>query len=186
MEDSLNQPVPDTGSEDQNLSEKPNGEISPHKLSAFMEELKAEQNMPMGILAALLGAVLGAVLWALVTVATGFQIGYMAVGVGFLVGYAMRYFGKGIDPVYGYIGGALALFGCLLGNFFTIIGYISSQFGVNVFQALAGLDYGLVPTIMTETFSVIDVLFYGIAVYEGYKFSFRKLTEEELRSRLSA
>jgi hypothetical protein len=46
---------------------------------------------------------------------------------------------------------------------------------------------------MAATFSPMDLLFYGIAIYEGYKFSFRQLTDEdmarvlpELRTRMAA
>jgi hypothetical protein len=28
----------------------------------------------------------------------------------------------------------------------------------------------------------MDLLFYGIALYEGYKFSFRRLSDQEVRS----
>jgi hypothetical protein len=35
---------------------------------------------------------------------------------------------------------------------------------------------------MTANFSPIDLLFYGIAIYEGYKLSFRQVTEDELRA----
>jgi hypothetical protein len=34
---------------------------------------------------------------------------------------------------------------------------------------------------MTATFSVMDLLFYGIAIYEGYRFAFRKIRPEELQ-----
>jgi hypothetical protein len=33
---------------------------------------------------------------------------------------------------------------------------------------------------MTETFSFMDIVFYGIAGYEGYKFSFRTFTEADI------
>jgi hypothetical protein len=38
----------------------------------------------------------------------------------------------------------------------------------------------MVPEVMMDAFSPMDLLFYGIAIYEGYKFSFRQITEEEL------
>jgi len=47
-------------------------------------------------------------------------------------------------------------------------------------QTLSQIDWSLVPSLLVETGSPIDLLFYGIAIYEGYKFSFRKITEEEL------
>jgi hypothetical protein len=33
---------------------------------------------------------------------------------------------------------------------------------------------------MKDSFSPMELLFYGIAIYEGYNFSFRKITEEEI------
>jgi len=35
---------------------------------------------------------------------------------------------------------------------------------------------------MKETFSPIDLLFYGIAIYEGYKLAVRQVTDEEMAS----
>ena len=36
--------------------------------------------------------------------------------------------------------------------------------------------------LLIETFDFMDLLFYGIAIYEGYRFSFRNMTEEERAS----
>ncbi len=127
-------------------------------------------SLPGGILAGLLAAVLGAVVWAAVTCITKYQIGWMAVGVGFLVGFSVKKFGRGGTPLYGGIGAVLALFGCLLGNYFTIIGFVAAEAQIGVFEALARLPLASVPEIMGEAFSAMDLLFYAIAIYEGYKF----------------
>ncbi|MBS1506976.1 MAG: hypothetical protein JSS79_10030 [Bacteroidetes bacterium] len=139
-----------------------------------------EQNLPFAFAGGAVAAVVGGVIWALVTVSSGYQIGWMAVGVGFLVGYSVRFLGKGIDKVFGVIGASLALFGCLLGNFFSIIGFAAKQESMGIFAILTSLDYSLVPDVMIEAFSPMDLLFYGIAIYEGYRFSFRQVTEEEV------
>lgn len=148
---------------------------APISTAVPLEVLRAEQNLPMGVLGALGAALIGAVLWAVVSVATGYQIGYMAVAVGFLVGYANRMLGKGIDNIFGIVGAVCALIGCLLGNLFTVFGYLQKDLGVSVGTALStiGLSGGI--ELMTETFSAMDLLFYGIAIYEGYKFSFRQV-----------
>src|SRR5690606_41520791 len=56
------------------------------KLYQYKEMLRLEQNMPLALLAGVAAAVIGAVLWAVITVATNLQIGYIAVGLRFLVG----------------------------------------------------------------------------------------------------
>src|SRR5882672_10328355 len=74
--------------------------------------VEVTENLPMGFMAGLIAAAVGAGLWALVTILTGYQIGWMAVGVGFLVGWAVRAGGKGTHTVFGMMGAMLALGGC--------------------------------------------------------------------------
>jgi len=146
----------------------------------FYEKLRLEQNLPLAIIIGLAASIIGAILWAMITVSTNFQIGFMAIAVGAMVGYSIKVFGKGIDPVFGYLGAGLAFLGCILGNFFSIIGFVAQQEGLGYIETLLLIDYNLVPDIMVETFSFIDLIFYGIALYEGYKFSFRNITQEDL------
>lgn len=157
-------------------------QIDQDKLDRYLFNLRAEQNLPLGILACVVSALLGGMVWALITVATKFQIGYMAVAVGFLVGFANRYFGKGIDKIHGIIGAVFALLGCILGNLFSVAGFASEQESVGIMTVLGTLfsNFNMLTTILKETFQPMDVLFYGIAIYEGYRFSFRIITEEEI------
>jgi hypothetical protein len=156
--------------------------IDPFKLQGFMQQLKNSQNLPLGMLGGLGAAIISAVIWAAITVITGYQIGWMAIGVGFLVGLAVRTFGKGIDRIFGIVGAAWSLFGCLAGNLLTITAVIAQQEAIpfiEVFLFLA-TSPGAVVELMTATFSLIDLLFYGFAIYEGYKLSFRQLSKAEL------
>lgn len=134
------------------------------------------QNLALGLAAGAGAAVIGAVIWALITITTNYQIGWMAVGVGFLVGYAIRYFGKGIDLVFGVSGAVIALLGCISGNFLTVVIIIAGQEQVGVMTVLSQLSPGIIGDLMKETFQPMDLLFYGIAVYEAYKLSFAPST----------
>ena len=138
-----------------------------------LEQFRTEQNLPLGILGALGAAIIGAILWAAITVATEYQIGYMAIAVGFIVGFANRTLGKGVNQIFGIAGAVLAFFGCLLGNFFSIVGFVSKSENLGFFDTLSMIDYGMVPSIMMEAFSPLDILFYGLAIYQAYKISFR-------------
>ena len=167
--------------EDQTSNFETEPQIDQNKLSEYMEDLRVEQNFPMAILAGGAAALIGAALWGLITSISGYQIGYMAVGVGFLVGMAVRYAGKGIDPQFGYLGAGLSLIGCLLGNYLGIVFYFAKEAKtsfINAYQMINELSS--VSSVMMESFGVMDILFYGIAIYEGYKFSFRLITEEEI------
>lgn len=161
--------------------------IDPAKAQALFAELVQQQNLLLGIASGLMAAFAGAILWAVVTVATGFQIGWMAVGIGFLVGLTVRFFGKGLTKSFGIAGGVLALFGCLLGNILAVCGLLAKSEGEPIVSTtLSILSNPLVAIeLMKVTFSPMDVLFYAIAVYEGYKFSFRQVSEQELEGMLS-
>jgi hypothetical protein len=149
-----------------------------------MEFFRQEQNLAMGTIYGLFAALAGAAVWAGVTIATEYQIGWMAVGIGFLVGIAVRAGGKGIDQVFGVVGAVLSLIGCVLGNLFTVAWFVSQEFGVPASEVLSGLDPESAIELLSATFEVMDLLFYGLAVYFGYRYAFRQLTVEDFNRAL--
>lgn len=141
--------------------------------------------MPLGVLAGLAAALLGGGLWAVVTLVTGYQIGFMAIGVGFLVGFAVRQAGKGMTAAFGIVGAGFALLGCALGNLLAVLAMVAENEGIAFFSALGQLDPAMAKELMVATFDPMDLVFYGIAIYEGYRLSFRQISAEELEARLS-
>ena len=144
------------------------------------ERLRIEQNLPMAIISGSIAGLIGAILWGVITVATNYQIGYMAIAIGAGVGFSMRYFGKGVDQIFGISGGLIAILSCAVGNFLSVMGFVAQAEGLGYFETLTRFDYSFLIPVMTETFSAMDILFYAFAGYEGYKFAFRVFTEKEL------
>lgn len=140
-----------------------------------MERLKAEQNFPMAVLGGILASIICIFAWALITVATKYQITYMAIGVGIVVGFAVQKFGKGLTPVYGILGAGLALITCFLGNIISYICFIADEYdNYSYIDAISDLNLDISINIATETFQPIDLLFYGLALYTGYMFSIKR------------
>ena len=150
------------------------------RAGTLVTAIRAEQSLAMGIVGGVAAAMAGAIAWGTVTVVTNFQIGWMAVGVGFLVGSAIRALGKGIDKPFGYAGAVLSVFGCLLGNLLSICALLGRQEGLGLWVVLTHLDPAAIPGLMAMTFHPINLLFYLIAVYEGYHFSFRRVTQADV------
>jgi hypothetical protein len=69
----------------------------------------------------------------------------------------------------GIIGGALALTGCLAGNILSGCYFVAQQEAVSYSTVLGALDFALASEILTVMFSPMDLLFYGLAIYEGFK-----------------
>ncbi len=145
-----------------------------------LETLRSEQNFAGGLIAGLVAMLVGAAIWAVITVISSYQIGWMAVGVGLLVALAMRVVGKGIDRSFAIAGAVLALVGCLLGNLFTVCHFVAVSAEVSFFEVLKSLTPAVTLDLMKATFSPMDLLFYGIAVWEGFKLSLRTVTQEAL------
>jgi antitoxin component YwqK of YwqJK toxin-antitoxin module len=145
-------------------------------------KLRPQQDLVYAIVGGFSAAIVGALLWAVITVATKYQIGYMAIGVGLLVGFSVRYFGAGIDYAFGIVGAFFALFGCALGNLLSQVGFIADAQSIGYFDALTLMNFNVIGTIIKESFSPMDIFFYGIAAYEGYKFAFRSIPEELIKA----
>jgi hypothetical protein len=141
------------------------------------EKLRLEQNLIAGLLAGLAAGLIGAVLWGVITVVTEYQIGYMAIAVGAGVGFSIRYFGKGLDQIFGVSGAVIAIVSCLLGNYFSLLGFVANTYNINYLDAFLLFSATDVVEIMKENFNPMDILFYALAAYEGYRFSFRVVEE---------
>ena len=154
----------------------------PLKYEQFMRDIRQNQNLPLAVIGGFAASVIAAVLWALITYLTNFQIGFMAIGVGIVVGYAVKVLGKGITTPFGIVGAIFALIGCLLGNLLTAVIAGSMEEGSSFSYVLSALmsSPGIILEVYKATFSPIDLLFYAIAIYEGFKISFRQITEEEM------
>jgi len=136
-------------------------------------EIRKQQNLPLAIAGGLGAAIAGAIAWAIIAVVTKMELGIVAVAIGYIVGRTIRELGKGIDPVFGYVGAACALFGCLLGNLLGAVAFYAQARNIPFMDVLLGFDVALWSRLFTMFFQATDLLFYGIAVYEGYRFSFR-------------
>jgi dipeptide/tripeptide permease len=142
---------------------------------------RAKQNFAMAVVGGFLAAALGAVLWPVVTIAVGYEVGYMALGVGVLVGGVVRVLGRGLDKSFGWLGMSLSVLGCLLGNFLTNCTLIAKETDLSLNAVLAHLTSNLTAAAgLMIAIHPVDLLFYGVALYGGYRLSFRQLTETKL------
>lgn len=130
-----------------------------------------EKSYLFAALGAFDAAALSALAWAAITVLTKYQIGYMAVAVGALVGVSVRWFGQGSGRAFRILAVGFALAGCVLGNYLSQVGFYLAESGAGLLDTLLSLRPAQVPGILAESFSPIDLLFYALAVLQAWKFS---------------
>jgi hypothetical protein len=135
-----------------------------------IEQLEDQPNLLMGLIGGALAMLVSAIVWGAVTYFTEYQIGWMAIGVGFLVGIAIKFFGRGKTLIFGISGAALALIGCLLGNLLFYAGIIAREQGASFLEVLFLLL--VTPAAAIEVFTIafdfMDIFFYALAAYAGF------------------
>jgi hypothetical protein len=134
---------------------------------------RADENFVLAIPAAASAAIVGALLWATFGYFTGMSLGLVAILIGALVGYAVRTIGKGGEPKFGYLGGAGAALGWALGTWMCDIALLAKETGRPIFDVLGNIGLAQSLIFAVRAADVMDVVFLGIAVWEGYRFSFR-------------
>jgi hypothetical protein len=161
-------------------AQKTEPQIDQFELENSLRKLKSEQNLGLGIVGGVVGMLVGAILWAIITAVTDYQIGYMAIGVGLLVGAGVRFFGKGFDSSFGFVGAVFALAGCVLGNVLAVVIIVAQEYEIPILDLLLSLDLEIVVEFLKVTFTPMDLLFYALAIYAGYRYAFRRVTREDL------
>lgn len=137
-----------------------------------MDRVEEEENFSLAIVGGLLASFVCIVIWAAITVITKYQITYMAVGVGFAVGYSIQKFGKGRTLKFAFLGAILSLLTCVLGNLFSVVCLVANEYGdYTYFQAFSELDLETSYSVLLNSFQFTDLFFYAAALYCGFMFS---------------
>lgn len=160
--------------------------LSVEESQLMINKLKVHQDFYYATVGGLLVALISALIWAMITVATNLQIGLMAIAVGLFVGYSVRFFGAGLDKKFGFLGAFLSLLACILGNLFSQVGFIAEAESFGYFETLTLIDFKGLMQILIDSIQPLDFIFFGIAIFEGYRFAFRKITVEEINRLQSA
>ncbi len=162
------------------LERPPKPQIDPVKLQHYIDLRRTGQHLPFATLAGFVGALIGAAIWLGLTVSVNTQIGWMAVGVGFIVGLMVRHTGHGIDRVFGIMGAVTSLVGCGLGTVLAGCWLLAGESEEVIFADLVlSLTPGLVTEILKAMLSPANLVFYGIAAITGYWVSIQRIGREE-------
>ena len=135
-----------------------------------IEQIDDQPNLLMGLIGGGIAMLVSAIVWGAITYFTEYQIGWMAIGVGFLVGIAVKFFGRGKSVIFGISSAVLALVGCILGNLIFYSGVIAREESASFLQVffLLLLSPAAAIDVFTIAFGFMDILFYSLAAYAGF------------------
>lgn len=134
----------------------------------------------LGIVSGLVVGLISAIIWASISNFLKIQFGYLAILIGVFVGFTVRKFGKGIEPIFGYSGAIISLFSIVSGNILSIIGFIAIDLNTEYFDVLTSINIKYYPLLIFETFTFMDIVFYLLSTFVGYQFSTRIITQKNI------
>ncbi len=91
--------------------------------------------LPLAIALGAGGALVGAFLWALVVKITGYEIGWIAIGVGFLTGLGFTLSGASLNNFTGVIAAVLAVVGIFAGKYIAVTWILNENTTITVENA---------------------------------------------------
>jgi hypothetical protein len=131
----------------------------------------------LGTVGGLLGAVIGGIVWGFILQFTEYEVGYVALGIGLLCGWAVGYFssgGKGL--VFQLIAIVCSVLGIFLGKyygFYVILKeIIAEDYGANYADEISLFSsdvFSFFIENLTEIADGFDILFIILAIYMAWR-----------------
>jgi hypothetical protein len=147
------------------------------ELNAALESQRITTNsLVMAILAAGAAAILGGVVWGIIVLVSGYEIGFMATGIGVLTGYAVAKLTRARGVPMQIIAVVAALIGILIGKYVTFYGILrellTTEYGAEVAKQVSILSSDVFTFFLenfTEFLSVYDVLWVVLAIIAAWR-----------------
>lgn len=132
----------------------------------FVPAPPARNNVALGVVVALVAALVAAGIYGAIIGATKHEIGYAAVGVGAIVGFAAGKLG-GRNPALPVVSGAFALLGVYLGQLLGEAIIINKEYGISIsdifFDHFSDLN-----TVWKEDSDFLSVVFFAVAAVVAF------------------
>lgn len=139
-------------------------------VDAGRKERLSAKSLPLAILGAALAAIIGGVIWGMITVLTNYEIGFVAVGVGFLAGLAVTKLSGGKKGIQLQIIAVVAsLMGILIGKYIFFVHSVSEALAKELGQEIAlsyfsPLGIAVFFSGLRHVFGAFDILWVILAV----------------------
>lgn len=161
------------GKKKSSKSKKPKKSKKPTGVA--LKKLRRYQSFLYALLGGFMFTILSSLAWAELTYSTAYQGAYMAMGVGVLVGFAVRFFGAGIYRLFGVLAAFLTLLGSLLAYYLILVGFMVELRSSGIMAVPDSFNPELLIRSIQESFLPLDLLFYALAALLSYLLAIRRI-----------
>ncbi len=133
--------------------------------------------LALGVVGGLLGAIIGGLVWGLIIKITEYEVAYVALGIGFLCGWAVGFFSqKGRGIIFQLIAVGSSILGIFFGKYFGFYLLVKDEIS-EVYGAAAAKEISFFSVdvfdffleALQESASIYDLLFIGLAVFYAWR-----------------
>ena len=144
------------------------------------EKLLSEENFAVAMVAGIVAMILAAATYAVIVIAGGgYSVGFMAAGIGAVVGLAMQYLGRGVRLRFAIAASILAIVGIFLGNVFTIAIPAAYAPGASILGVLSRIPIGDIPELLFTDMLHTTLIYWMVAIAAAAYFARRRLSRDE-------
>lgn len=143
------------------------------------QRLIAEQDFAAALIAGAVATVLAAIAYGIIVAMWEFAYGFAAAGVGIAIGFFMGFLGRGIRTRFAVAAILYTIAGCLLGNFFRVIVELAQTTAASPVEVLRGHSVLALAERSTAYLSVIDFVYWFVAVFGAVFLARRPLSRSE-------
>lgn len=136
----------------------------------------SSSSIPLAIVGGVVAAIVTGVIWAMIVVVTDYEVGFAALGVGFLCGLATILFGRGSGVPFQVIAVITSMIGIIIGKYgmyyYYLKEFIVDEYGeealaeISIFSGAVISDF---TTMIGSMLSGYDILWVVLAVTMAWK-----------------
>ena len=153
------------------IEDKPDPELG--------RRLEAAQSLRNALVAGLITIVLFALVWVLVSAVSGRVLPWLTVLLGFILGFAVRRAGHGLDWRFPVLAAALAIAGSLLGNVVISAAYTAGELDASTIRILSRATSMTWPVFFDEVLNGADYVYALIAAGIAAYYANRRLSRRQ-------
>ncbi len=152
---------------------------APEATAADGKRLVDAQSIRNATIAGIITIVVFSILWAGMTSLLNRVFPWMTVVLGYLLGYAVRRAGHGVDWHFPALAAALAVTGSLAANIVIAADYTAETFATNTFHILQSVTSMTWPVFFDEVLSAADAFYAAVSAGLAAFLANRRLTRQQ-------
>ena len=143
------------------------------------DKLISEQNFAAAVIVGAVATILAAAAYGIIVATWAFSYGFVAAGVGIVIGLSMQFLGRGISMKFAVVATVYAIIGCVLGNLFRVIIELAQANATSPIDVLRNNSLSVLAEWSVSDVSFVDLVYWFVAVFCAVFLAKRPLSRSE-------